>query len=173
MQGSSPCSTSIAKMSTMRQHCEHALLAPRPFWPWEYRFGLKTTSGTHDAVCSRTLRPVAPAPVARGRPTEEQVAVYVVAQYSHHGRKGVGIVIVDTHDNTRHITGGTIPTYLLSWLDSFATNSRRRSRAFFPGTVPGPRLASVERLHGSPQGVYRRIQQRPRDGGFGVRPTRQ
>jgi hypothetical protein len=130
-------------------------------------------SGTHDAVCSRTLRPVAPAPVARGRPTEEQVAVYVVAQYSHHGRKGVGIVIVDTHDNTRHITGGTIPTYLLSRLDSFATNSRRRSRAFFPGTVPGPRRAFVERLHGSPQGVYRRIQQRPRDGGFGVRPTRQ
>ena len=130
-------------------------------------------SGTHDAACLRTLRPVAPAPVARGRPTEEQVAVYVVAQYSHHGRKGVGIVIVDTHDNTRHITGGTIPTYLLSRLDRFATNSRRRSRAFFPGTVPGPRRASVERLHGSPQGVYRRIQQRHRDGGFGVRPTRQ
>ena len=46
------------------------------------------------------------------------VVVYVDAQYSHEGRKGVGIVIVDTvivdtHDNTRHITGGTIPTYLL------------------------------------------------------------
>jgi len=106
-----------------------------------------------------------------GVPRKSKVAVYVVAQYSHHGRKGVGIVIVDTHDNTRHITGGTIPTYLLSWLDSFATNSRRRSRAFFPGTVPGPRRAFVERLYGSPQGVYRLIQPRPRDGGFGLRPT--
>ena len=49
---------------------------------------------------------------------KSKVAVYVVAQYSHHGRKGVGIVIVDTHDNTRRITGGTIPTshQPLSWL---------------------------------------------------------
>jgi len=49
-----------------------------------------------------------------GVPRKSKLAVYVVAQYSHHGRKGVGIVIVDTHDNhvTRHITGGTIPTYL-------------------------------------------------------------
>ena len=49
-----------------------------------------------------------------GVPRKSKVVVYVVAQYSHHGRKGVGIVIVDTHDNhvTRHITGGTIPTYL-------------------------------------------------------------
>jgi hypothetical protein len=31
------------------------------------------------------------------------VVVYVDAQYSHDGSKGVGIVIVDTHDNTRHI----------------------------------------------------------------------
>ena len=61
-----------------------------------------------------------------GVPRKSKVAVYVVAQYSHHGRKGVGIVIVDTHDNTRHITGGTIPTYLLSWLDRFATNSQQR-----------------------------------------------
>jgi hypothetical protein len=36
LQGSSPCSISNAKMSTMRQHCEHALLTPRPFGPWEY-----------------------------------------------------------------------------------------------------------------------------------------
>ena len=30
LQGSSPCSLSNAKMSTMHQHCEHALLTPRP-----------------------------------------------------------------------------------------------------------------------------------------------
>jgi len=61
-----------------------------------------------------------------GVPRKSKVVVYVDAQYSHDGRKGVGIVIVDTHDNTRRITGGTIPTYLLSWLDSFATNSQQR-----------------------------------------------
>ena len=54
------------------------------------------------------------------------MVVYVDAQYSHDGSKGVGIVIVDTHDNTRHITGGTIPTYLLSWIDRFASNSQQR-----------------------------------------------
>ena len=36
LQGSSPCSLSNAKMSTMHQHCEHALLTPRPFGPWKY-----------------------------------------------------------------------------------------------------------------------------------------
>ena len=36
LQGSSPCSLSNAKMSTMHQHCEHALPTPRPFGPWEY-----------------------------------------------------------------------------------------------------------------------------------------
>ena len=61
-----------------------------------------------------------------GVPRKSKVVVYVDAQYNHDGRKGVGIVIVDTHDNTRHITGGTIPTYLLSWLDRFATNSQQR-----------------------------------------------
>ena len=38
-----PAQSLMQKMSTMRQHCEHALLTPRPFGPWEYRFGLKTT----------------------------------------------------------------------------------------------------------------------------------
>jgi hypothetical protein len=67
-----------------------------------------------------------PLPWYVGVPRKSKVVVYVDAQYSHDGRKGVGIVIVDTHDNTRRITGGTIPTYLLSWLDSFATNSQQR-----------------------------------------------
>ena len=35
-QGSSPWSLSTAQMSTMWQHCEHALLTPRPFGPWKY-----------------------------------------------------------------------------------------------------------------------------------------
>ena len=36
LQGSSPWSLSTAKMSTMHQHCEHSLLTPGPFGPWEY-----------------------------------------------------------------------------------------------------------------------------------------
>ena len=174
MQGSSPCSISNAKNVNNASALRACITYSAPLR------ALGVSLRPQDHLLSHMTRFVRALfdrlPPLRwhvGVQRKSKVAVYVVAQYSHHGRKGVGIVIVDTHDNTRHITGGTIPTYLLSWIDSFATNSRRRSRAFFPGTVPGPRRAFVERLHGSPQGVYRRIQQRPRDGGFGVRPTRQ
>ena len=167
MQGSSPCSISNAKNVNNASALRACITYSAPL----RALGVSLRPQDHLlAHMTRLVRALfdrlPPLRWHVGVPRKSKVAVYVVAQYSHHGRKV-------THDNTRHITGGTIPTYLSSRLDSFATNSRRRSRAFFPGTVPGPRRAFVERLHGSPQGVYRRIQPRPRDGGFGVRPTRQ
>ena len=61
-----------------------------------------------------------------GAQRKSKVVVYVDAQYSVGGRKGVGVVVADTHDNARYITGGEVPPYLLQWLEDFGNANNQR-----------------------------------------------
>ena len=53
-----------------------------------------------------------------GRPARPKVVVYTDAQYSEAGRKGIGVVAIDTEPGERVICGDEIPRHIMDWIHS-------------------------------------------------------
>ena len=51
-----------------------------------------------------------------GTPKRGHIVVYSDAQYSPHGRKGLGVILADTATGERHICGGLVPPDILDWV---------------------------------------------------------
>ena len=50
------------------------------------------------------------------QPRRKPVVVYTDAQYSTNGRKGIGVIVVDTDTGQRFVSGDLVPTHILDWI---------------------------------------------------------
>ena len=53
-----------------------------------------------------------------GTPLRKNLVLYTDAQYSAHGRKGVGVILADRESGLNYICGGLVSDELLTWISS-------------------------------------------------------